>query len=261
MLRVTVLGCATSSGVPRIGNDWGSCDPAEPRNRRTRASMMVESDQTRILVDTGPDLREQLLAARVAHLDAVLWTHDHADHSHGLDDLRQVAQAMRATVRGYAHAKTVEAIRTRFAYAFDGRPNYPAIISLDPLPPEGFRIGDIDIRHVDQPHGDIWSSGFRFEHGGVSVGYATDFHDVTPAMRALYAGVDLWVVDALRERPHPTHAHLALTLSEIEVVKARRAVLTHMDNSMDYRSLCASLPPNVEPAYDGMTVAVSAAPK
>lgn len=258
MLRVTILGCATSSGVPRIGGDWGTCDPAEPRNRRTRASIMVESERTRILVDTGPDLREQLLAADVAHLDGVLWTHDHADHSHGLDDLRQVAHAMRGTVRGFAHRNTAEPLRGRFAYAFDGRPNYPPIITLDVLPDEGLAIGDITVSHVDQPHGDIFSSGFRFDHEGVSVGYATDFHDVTPAMRALYAGVDLWVVDALRERPHPTHAHLALTLAAIGDVAPGRAVLTHMDTSMDYRRLCAVLPPHVEPAYDGMMIDVGA---
>lgn len=259
MLRVTILGCATSSGVPRIGGDWGSCDPAEPRNRRTRASIMVESDKTRILVDTGPDLREQLLAAGVAHFDAVLWTHDHADHCHGIDDLRQVAHAMRGTVRGFAHRRTVAPLHSRFAYAFEGRPNYPPIITLDVLPDDGLTIGDIAVRHVEQPHGDIYSSGFRFEHGGASVGYATDFHEVTPAMCAFYAGVDLWVVDALRERPHPTHSHLALTLAAITDVAPGQAVLTHMDSSMDYRGLCATLPPQVEPAYDGMTLTIGAA--
>lgn len=259
MLRVTILGCATSSGVPRIGGDWGACDPSEPRNRRSRASILVESAQTRILVDTGPDLREQLLAADVSHLDAVLWTHDHADHCHGVDDLRQVAHAMRDTVRGFAHRETAAPLRTRFAYAFEGRPNYPPIITLEALPDDGRMIGDIAVSHVEQPHGDIFSSGFRFDHEGMSVAYATDFHEVTDAMRALYAGVDLWVVDALRERPHPTHAHLALTLEAIEAVAPGRAVLTHMDHSMDYRRLCAMLPPHVEPAYDGMILTVGAA--
>lgn len=257
MLRVTILGCGTSSGVPRIGNDWGACDPTEPRNRRTRASILVESDRTRILVDTGPDLREQLLAADVSHLDAVLWTHDHADHCHGLDDLRPVSHAIGGPVRGFAHRKTAGALRDRFAYAFDGSANYPPVVAMTVLPDEGVTIGDIAIRHVDQPHGGIYSSGFRFDHGGVSVGYATDFHDVTSDMRELFSAVDLWVVDALRERPHPTHAHLALTLAAIADVAPTRAVLTHMDTSMDYRRLCDALPPHVAPAYDGMTLSVA----
>lgn len=258
MLRVTILGCGTSSGVPRIGGDWGACDPAEPKNRRTRAAILVESETTRILVDTGPDMREQLLAANVSHLDAVLWTHDHADHCHGIDDLRQVAHAMRGPVRGYAHSKTAAPLIGRFSYAFEGRPNYPPIITMTALPDEGLRIGDIALSHVEQPHGDIFSSGFRFDHGGVSVGYATDFHEVTPAMLALYSDVDLWVVDALRERPHPTHPHLSLTLDAIEAVRPGHAVLTHMDQSMDYRTLGAALPTNVEPGYDGMTIEVAA---
>lgn len=257
MLRVTILGCGTSSGVPRVGNDWGACDPAEPRNRRTRASVLVESARTRILVDTGPDLREQLLAADVSHLDAVLWTHDHADHCHGLDDLRPVSQAMRGPVRGFAHRKTAGALYDRFAYAFEGNANYPAIIAMTVLPDEALVIGDITVSHVAQPHGGIFSSGFRFDHAGVSVGYATDFHEVTPSMRDFYAGVDLWVVDALRERPHPTHPHLELTLAAIADAAPTRAVLTHMDTSMDYRRLCDALPPHVSPGYDGMTLSVS----
>lgn len=260
MLRVSILGCGTSSGVPRVGGDWGACDPGEPRNRRTRASVIVESANTRILVDTGPDLREQLLNARVSHLDAVLWTHDHADHCHGIDDLRQVAHHMDngVGVRGYAHAKTAAALRTRFAYAFEGRPNYPPIIALTDLPEDGVTVGDIAITHVAQPHGDIYSSGFRFACRGVAAAYATDFHEVTPAMAALYAGVDLWVVDALRERPHPTHAHLALTLAAIADAGVRRAVLTHMDISMDYRRVCNMMPAHVEPGYDGMIIEVGA---
>ncbi|CAN5480100.1 MBL fold metallo-hydrolase [soil metagenome] len=252
-LKLTVLGSGTSSGVPRIGNDWGRCDPAEPRNRRSRVSVLVETDTTRLLVDTSPDMREQLLRADVIDIDAVLWTHDHADHCHGLDDLRQIAHHRGGQVPGHARAETARLLKRRFAYAFEGHDGYPAIIAMTDLP-DVVTIGEIVIRCVDQPHGNILSTGFRFEADGRSIAYATDFHAVTPEMIALYTGVDVWVVDALRVKPHPTHAHLALTLDAIAVTRPGRAILTHMDQSMDYRSLCASLPPGVEPGYDGLTV-------
>jgi phosphoribosyl 1,2-cyclic phosphate phosphodiesterase len=254
MLKLTVLGCGTSSGVPRIGPDWGACDPNEPRNRRTRASILVESATTRILVDTGPDLREQLIAANVSHIDAVLWTHDHADHCHGIDDLRQLAQSRREPVKGYAKRQTLRALQKRFAYAFEGREFYPQVIAPNLLPDSSCTIGDIQLSSVDQPHGDIYSIGFRFEHAGSSIGYSTDFHEVTREMIDVFTAVDVWVVDALRERPHPTHAHLALTLDGIAQARPGRAILTHMDSSMDYRPLAQKLPAGVEPGYDGMVV-------
>jgi phosphoribosyl 1,2-cyclic phosphate phosphodiesterase len=254
MLKLTVLGCGTSSGVPRIGPDWGACDPNEPRNRRTRASILVESATTRILVDTGPDLREQLIAANVSHIDAVLWTHDHADHCHGIDDLRQLAQSRREPVKGYAKRQTLRALQKRFAYAFEGREFYPQVIAPNLLPDSSCTIGDIQLSSVDQPHGDIYSIGFRFEHAGSSIGYSTDFHEVTREMIDVFTAVDVWVVDALRERPHPTHAHLALTLDGIAQARPGRAILTHMDSSMDYRPLALKLPAGVEPGYDGMVV-------
>jgi phosphoribosyl 1,2-cyclic phosphate phosphodiesterase len=254
MLKLTVLGCGTSSGVPRIGPDWGACDPNEPRNRRTRASILVESATTRILVDTGPDLREQLIAANVSHIDAVLWTHDHADHCHGIDDLRQLAQSRREPVKGYAKRQTLRALQKRFAYAFEGREFYPQVIAPNLLPDSSCTIGDIQLTSVDQPHGDIYSIGFRFEHAGSSIGYSTDFHEVTREMIDVFTAVDVWVVDALRERPHPTHAHLALTLDGIAQARPGRAILTHMDSSMDYRPLAQKLPAGVEPGYDGMVV-------
>jgi phosphoribosyl 1,2-cyclic phosphate phosphodiesterase len=254
MLKLTVLGCGTSSGVPRIGPDWGACDPNEPRNRRTRASILVESATTRILVDTGPDLREQLIAANVSHIDAVLWTHDHADHCHGIDDLRQLAQSRREPVKGYAKRQTLRALQKRFAYAFEGREFYPQVIAPNLLPDSSCTIGDIQLTSVDQPHGDIYSIGFRFEHAGSSIGYSTDFHEVTREMIDVFTAVDVWVVDALRERPHPTHAHLALTLDGIAQARPGRAILTHMDSSMDYRPLAQKLPAGVQPGYDGMVV-------
>jgi phosphoribosyl 1,2-cyclic phosphate phosphodiesterase len=252
-LTLTLLGSGTSSGVPRIGNDWGACDPAEPKNRRMRVSILVESATTRILVDTSPDMRAQLLAADVIDIDAILWTHDHADHSHGLDDVRQIYHHRRAPVPGYARAQTMRLLQQRFAYAFEGANGYHPTIEAHILP-DGLRIGDIDIACVDQPHGDIWSTGFRFSHGGRTIGYATDFHAITPDMLALYDGIDLWVVDALREKPHPTHAHLAMTLAGIEATRPGRAILTHMDQSMDYATLRRTLPKGVEPGYDGMIV-------
>ena len=252
-LKLTILGSGTSSGVPRIGNDWGDCDPTEPKNRRTRVSILVESPTTRILVDTSPDMRMQLLDADIIHIDAILWTHDHADHSHGLDDVRQLYHHRRAPVPGYARAETLALLRQRFAYAFDGRNGYHPTIEPHILP-DGLRIGDIDISCVDQPHGDIYSTGFRFSHKGRSIGYATDFHALTPQMLALYDGLDIWVVDALRMKPHPTHPHLALTLDGVAAARRGQAILTHMDQSMDYATLRATLPPGVEPGYDGMVV-------
>lgn len=253
MLKLTILGCGTSSGVPRIGGDWGSCDPANPRNRRTRASILVESATTRILVDTGPDLREQLLSVHVDQVDAILWTHDHADHCHGIDDVRQIAQRRKAIVQGYARRQTMNLLKSRFGYAFTGRPGYPPIIAGEVLPEGPLNIGDIRVDAVDQPHGDIFSTGFRFTVGDHSIGYSTDYHDATAEMLCFFHGVDIWVADALRDRPHPTHAHLSLTLDAIMQVRPRRAILTHMDNSMDYAWLAAMLPDGVEPGYDGLT--------
>ncbi|MCW2394406.1 MULTISPECIES: MBL fold metallo-hydrolase [unclassified Sphingobium] len=255
-LKLVMLGSGTSSGVPRIGNDWGQCDPAEPRNRRTRVSILVESATTRLLVDTSPDFRAQMLAADVVHLDAVFWTHDHADHCHGIDDLRQIMHHRGTPVPGYGHKATMAALRSRFDYAFDGREGYRATIAGHDLPDEGVTVGDIAVTHVDQPHGFISSSGFRFSCGGRSLAYATDFHEMTDAMVSLYAGVDCLVIDALRERPHPTHAHLALTLEAIARIRPGRAILTHMDNSMDYARLRTMLPEGVEPGYDGLTALI-----
>ena len=237
--------------MPRIGRDWGACDPLEPRNRRTRASIIVEHAGTRILVDTSPDMREQLLAADVATIDAVIWTHDHADHCHGIDDLRQVYHAMRNPVRGLARLVVLDAIQTRFAYAFAGRDGYPATIMGEALP-DAITIGSITIRVVDQPHGSISSAGLRFEADGRAIGYATDFGEVTPAMAALYQGLDVWVVDALRRQPHPTHADLATVLAWIDILKPGRSALIHMDHTMDYATLVAELPSGVEPGYDGL---------
>lgn len=255
-MKLRLLGCGTSSGVPRIGNDWGECDPTDPRNRRTRASILIESETTRILVDTSPDLREQLLAADVAKVDAVIWTHDHADHCHGIDDLRQLFHARGHPVDGYARPETLESLRNRFTYAFDGRDGYPPTVTGHILPDE-MTVGDIRIRVVDQPHGSITSAGLRFDHGGHSIGYSTDFNIFTQDMKNLFQNMDVWVVDALRRRPHPTHPHLAQTLGWIEEAAPGRAVTTHMDQSMDYLKVAAELPEGVEPGRDGLEIILS----
>ena len=250
-MKLRILGSGTSSGVPRIGPDWGACDPADPRNRRTRASVLVEHEGTRILVDTSPDLREQLLAAEVATVDAVIWTHDHADHCHGIDDLRQVFHALGQPVPGYARPGLLAALRSRFGYVFAGREGYPSVVDGRVLD-AGLTIGGITIGAVDQPHGRITSLGLRFDAGGKSIGYATDFNEMTSAMRDMYAGLDIWVLDALRHAPHPTHPTVAAALGWIAELMPRRAAFIHMDHSLDYSRLAAELPTGVEPGYDGL---------
>lgn len=252
-MKLTILGCGTSSGVPRIGNDWGDCDPTNPRNRRSRVSILIETERTRILVDTGPDLREQLLAADVADVDAVIWTHDHADHCHGIDDLRQVYHRRRAPVRGLARAATLDSLEARFGYAFRGNGGYPPTVAAEILP-DRLTIGDIDLSVVDQPHGAISSAGLRFDRDGASLVYATDCNILTDDMQSLYQGVDVLVIDALRRAPHPTHPSLSEALAWIERLRPGRAILTHMDQSMDYARLCAELPAGVEPGHDGLEV-------
>lgn len=255
-MKLRILGSGTSSGVPRIGNDWGSCDPAEPRNRRTRASALVCTETTRILIDTSPDFREQALAAGFSDLDAVIWTHDHADHCHGIDDLRQIMHARQgAPVRGLARPFTLAQLEKRFAYAFRGSSLYRPTVAMEPLP-DAIRIGDIHIRVVDQPHGGISSAGLRFDSNGKSMAYAIDFNEMTEDMRFLYQDLDLWVADCLHRSPHPTHAHLDAVLGWVQELAPRRTLLAHMDNSMDYATLVATLPAGVEPGFDGMEIAI-----
>lgn len=252
-MRARILGSGTSSGVPRIGNDWGACDSTDPRNRRTRASLLVEHEDVRVLVDTSPDMREQLLAADVGRLDAVIWTHDHADHCHGIDDLRQVYHVIGQPVVGYARQLTLRSLRTRFAYVFEGKTGYPATAKVSLLPDQ-LSVGGIKINVVDQPHGRATSAGLRFEADGLSIGYATDISGMTDEVRQLYQDLDVWIVDALRKAPHPSHAHLSTVLGWVEELRPRRTILIHMDHSMDYASLVDELPDGVEPGYDGLTL-------
>jgi phosphoribosyl 1,2-cyclic phosphate phosphodiesterase len=252
-MQIRILGCGTSSGVPRVGNDWGECDPANPRNRRQRAAILVTWERVRILVDTGPDLRAQLLDADVNDVEAVIWTHDHADHCHGIDDLRQLYHARGRPVPGYARRETLDSLKLRFAYAFSGKDGYPAV-SAPHLLPNHMNLGGLSIRAVDQPHGEITTAGLRFDAGGKTAIYSTDFNVLTEEMEFAFQDTDLWIVDALRRRPHPSHPHLAQAVEWAQRLRAKRAILTHMDNSLDYETLCAELPEGIEPAYDGMEI-------
>lgn len=251
-MKLVMLGSGTSTGVPRIGNDWGECDPAEPRNRRTRVAIVVEGDDgARLLVDTPTDLRHQLLATGIDRIDGVLWTHDHADHTHGIDDLRPLRMGRGAPIPGYAADETLRRLRMRFGYVFAGQFGYPTICQLDNLDRVRMVAG-IAISHCQMPHGPAQSTAFRFDQGGKSIGYATDFSEITSEMVDLFDRVDVLVVDALRRQPHATHAHLAMALELADAARAGHTILTHLDKSMDYRSLCDELPPHVEPGYDGL---------
>lgn len=251
-MKLVMLGSGTSTGVPRIGNDWGECDPDEPRNRRTRVSIIVESDEgARLLVDTSTDLRHQLLANDIDKVDAVFWTHDHADHCHGIDDLRPMRFSRNAPLPGFASAETARSLRQRFSYVFAGRYGYPTIVKLETLELVRIHAG-FAIDSVEMPHGPTSSTGFRFEADGKSIVYATDFSEITTEMVTLFKGVDILVTDCLRREPHPTHASLATAIELHGRCGAATTVLTHLDKSMDYATLSAEVPAGIVVGYDGM---------
>lgn len=253
-MKLIVLGSGTSTGVPRIGNDWGECDPNEPKNRRSRVSIVVESAaRNRILVDTSTDLRNQLLATGIEAVDAVVWTHDHADHCHGIDDLRPMRFGRNGPLPGFASEDTVRRLKQRFGYVFAGRYGYPTIVDLQPLGTVKIAAG-FGIDSCEMPHGPIASTGFRFEADGKSVGYATDFNALSNEMIELFKDVDVLVTDCLRRESHPTHASLAMALDFAERTGAGIAVLTHLDKSMDYATLSAETPDNVLVGFDGMEI-------
>ena len=251
-MRVTMLGCGPSTGVPLIGGIWGRCDPGDPRNRPRRVSALVETRGTTLLIDTAPDLREQLIDAGVSRIDAVLMTHAHADHLHGIDDLRTVNRLMRAAIPLYADGRVLSEIRARFGYTLDeaeaGRFYKPILVPHEIVGP--FAISGIPIVPFAQDHGFGTTHGFRI--GGFA--YSTDVTELDERAFAALAGIELWIVDCLRRAPHPTHSHLAKTLSWIARIRPRRAVLTHMDQSLDYRELSAELPQGVEPGQDGLVI-------
>jgi phosphoribosyl 1,2-cyclic phosphate phosphodiesterase len=262
-LRLTILGCGSSGGVPRIGPMWGQCDPGNPKNRRRRCSVLVEkrgkSGTTTALIDTSPDLREQLLSVRADHLDGVLFTHDHADHTHGIDDLRMVAYAMKRRIDCYFNEETRDSLVSRFAYCFDqknGSEYKPILRGHDITAGEPIHIsgpsGVLEAIPVPQRHGDIASLGFRF--GGIA--YSPDISDLPDSSIPLLEGLDIWIVDALRYTTHPSHFSVKQALQWIERLQPQRAILTHMTTDLDYTTLKRELPPHVEPAFDGMVVEV-----
>lgn len=246
-----MLGCGTSTGVPRVGGDWGACDPAEPKNRRTRVSIVIENDAgQRVLVDTSPDLREQLLREKIDRVDAVLWTHDHADHCHGIDDLRVMRYGRSNPLPGFASAPTVSRLKRRFDYIFEGQHGYPTLVEIKPL---GMRLlAGFALDWVEMPHGPTTSTGFRFEADGAALVYATDFSAITEEMVRCFAGADILIADCLKREPHPTHAHLGMALELKTRTGARRMVLTHLDKTLDYATLAKEVPKGVSVGYDGM---------
>jgi phosphoribosyl 1,2-cyclic phosphate phosphodiesterase len=270
--RAVILGCGSSGGVPRLGGpdgagDWGTCDPAEPKNRRTRCSLLVERAHagfddraavTSVLVDTSPDMRAQLLAARAEHIDGVLITHDHADQTHGLDDLRAFAIAKRKRVPIYLDRGVAGDVVQRFRYCFEQAPGswYPAILEERAVPAcgESFAIagpgGEVEATAFRQHHGPVDSFGYRIG----DLAYSSDVAALPEDSFGILSGVRIWIVDALQMTAHGTHAHLERTLEWISAVKPERAILTNLHNTMDYQTLRGILPPGVEPAFDGLTV-------
>ena len=231
-MKVRILGCGTSTGVPKIGNEWGLCDPAEPRNARLRTSILVESAGERMLVDCGPDLRQQLLSAEVSRLDGVIVTHIHGDHCHGIDELRPVAQATGGPVPLYARGEVLQELQGRFAYVFQRSDFYRPIAEARELG-EDLRFGQCRATFVDQPHGSVKSLGLRFDEGGFSLGYAVDFSDLSDEMANLYEGVKVWIADCLTRKPHPTHMHLDGLLSAARDLRVGQLYLVHMGNGLD----------------------------
>lgn len=254
-MKVTILGCGSSSGLPVVGSGWGDCDPNEPRNRRLRASILVANEDTQVLVDASPDCRAQMLAAEVRHLDAVIFTHPHADHCHGVDDLRWINVATGEDLPAYGDAHTLRVLQERFSYVFEplkysteSQYYKPVLFKREITGP--FEIGSLKVVPFEQDHGFSTTLGFRFG----AFAYSTDVVRMPDAAFETLAGVDTWVVDCFRRTPHKTHSFLPRTLEWIERLKPRRAVLTHMGGAMDYRTLCDELPDGVEPAYDGMVI-------
>lgn len=252
-MKITILGCGGSGGVPLIGNDWGACDPQEPKNIRTRVSILVEEGDQKLLVDTSPDMREQLLRAHVKDISAIFFTHIHADHTHGIDNIRSLNWLTGRSIPVYADATTMAELQLRFDYIFSVppvtarffRPSVDAHVLDGPI-----QCGPIRITSFQQSHGPINTIGYRFNN----FGYSTDAVDLDEAAFDALRGVKVWVVDAIRERAHPTHANVDKALEWIARVKPERAYLTHMDHSLDYATLKARLPANVEPAYDGLEI-------
>lgn len=265
-LRFTILGCGTSTGVPRIGGDWGECDPDNPKNHRTRCSLLAEQfgagdKPTRILIDTSPDMRQQVLRAGIGSLDAVFYSHGHADHIHGIDDLRGFAMNMRRRVEVYADKPTMRRLKTGFGYCFhtpEGSDYPPILNGNDFVAGEKVTIngagGPLTALPILQNHGGIPSLGFRIGN----LAYSPDVNGLPAEAVDALCDLDVWIVDALRYKPHPSHFSLEETLAWIGKLKPKRAILTHMHIDLDYEKLRRSLPDGIEPAFDGMVVEMHA---
>ena len=256
-MRVVMLGCGGSEGVPVVGGgpggNWGDCDPKEPRNNRTRVSILVETGDVSLLIDTSPDLRRQLIDNNIQHIDAVLWTHAHADHTHGVADLREICRLNGAPLDGYAAAEHMAELKSRFGYCFEplehGAHYYRTVINAHVF--DGpFKVGGALVTPICQDHGYGTSYGFRIGN----FAYSTDVVRLDELALAALEGLDLWIVDCVRDGPpHPTHANLSQALAWIERLKPKRAILTHMNFSLDYQSLRQRLPAGVEPGYEGLS--------
>jgi len=264
-MRITVLGAGSSSGVPALDLGWGKCDPSEPRNRRTRPALLIEDDasELRILIDTPPDLRQQLLDADVRSLTAVVYTHAHADHLHGIDDLRGVNRAMQAAIPVYADRKTFDEIEERFSYVLspipdkdDGSPGFyfkPVLYPQHVIEPgDDFAIGGLSFTVFDQDHGYSHTLGFRIG----DFAYSTDVTRLDDRAFEILTGVKCWMIGVLGENEHPTHAHVDKAVDWVERVGPERAVFGHLSPALDYGTLKQTLPPHIEPAYDGMVLDV-----
>lgn len=261
----TILGCGSSGGVPRIGNDWGVCDPGESRNRRRRCSLLIEGwrdgveQPTRVLIDTGADLREQLLDAAVDRVDAVFYTHEHADHTHGIDDLRALALRNRRRVDVYFSPECGQRLRAAFGYCFAAQPgsDYPPILNSNEISP-GETVGvegpggTLDLTAFEQFHGNIMSLGFRVH----DLAYSCDLSGLPPSAHAAITGLSVWIVDALRPTPHPSHLSLPETLELVQRFTPMQTVITNMHIDLDYVQTDADTPDNVTPAFDGMKIDV-----
>lgn len=262
-LRITILGCGSSGGVPRIGPEgasWGACDPANPKNRRRRCAILVQrigaGGATTVLVDTGPDMAHQLIDAGCGALDGVLYTHDHADHVHGIDDIRMIAIALRRRVPAWMNAATEATLRARFGYIFETPPgsSYPPVMEIHAIGDGPVSVdgpgGPVTARPFEVPHGDTTALGFRFG----PCAYLPDVSEMSDAAWEACAGLDCWILDVLRYRPHPSHVHLERALGWIARAAPRRAVLTNMHVDLDHAALDAETPGNVTPAHDGMVL-------
>lgn len=254
-MKVTILGCGAAGGVPMISSGWGRCDPANPKNRRRRPSALVEEQGQRILIDTSPDLREQLLSIDTNHLDAVLFTHAHADHLHGIDDLREVNRAMKAPIPVYGSSETLADISLRFDYVFKPLDLTKDTIYKPWLIPNAvedgpFTAAGLEMTAFEQDHGYSRTTGFRIG----KMAYSTDLTELPEASMEQLGGLDLWIVGCLLDLPHPTHAHIDKALAWRDRLKPRHMVITHMSPRLDYETLAKSLPQGVEPGYDGMVL-------